>query len=358
MNPIPLHHVWDYRDIDRAFWAEHLEGWMPPRIVDAHTHVTNPAHRLVPMTEEKRRQYWVAEVSEPIAAEDAERCHAIVFPSRQVTCVAMGSPDLDFDIEAGNEYLRTECLARGWHALALLRPQWTAERVEAELAKPSVIGVKPYYALISPDRTTRDAHLEASIFDFLPHHALEVLDQRRAWVTLHVPRADRLGHPKNLREVREIRRRYPHIVLVIAHFGRCYTEPHAREALPPLADDPGLYFDNCAVLNPAVHRLALECLGPQRILYGTDGPVFYMRGRRQWQGRTYINRTSYPFFFNREREAPEIEGTYTLYLYEALRALKGAIADLGMGKAEVEAIFHGNAERLIARANNSSGKTG
>ena len=83
---------------------------------------------------------------------------------------------------------------RGWHSLAVIRPQWTQDEVAALLDAPGVIGVKPYYSLISPNRETRDAHLEASIFDFLPHHILEVVNDRHAWVTLHVPKADRLGH--------------------------------------------------------------------------------------------------------------------------------------------------------------------
>ena len=167
--------------------------------------------------------------------------------------------------------------------------------------------MKPYYSLISLDRETRDRHLEASIFEFLPHHVLEVINDRHAWVTLHIPKAARLGHPDNVREIREIRRRYPNIVLVIAHLGRCYTEPHALEALPQFADDPGLYFDSSAVLNPACHRVALQHLGPRRILYGSDNPVMYMRGRRQYRERTYINRTNHPFHFNHDREPPEVD---------------------------------------------------
>jgi hypothetical protein len=350
MQPVPLYYVWDYTDVDRAFWAEHLEGWLPRRIIDAHTHVTNPAHRLEPMTEEMRRQFWVSEATDNIDAPTARRCIGTVFPGRHVTCVAMGSPSLAYDIDAGNEYVRTECLASGWHALAVLVPQWPAERVAAELDKPGVIGLKPYYSLIGRDPTTRDRHQEAGIFEFLPHHALEVADERGAWVTVHVPKADRLGHPDNIREVRELRRRYPNVIVVIAHLGRSYTEPHAREALPLLADDPGLYFDISAVLNPAVLRLAFEVLGPRRLVYGTDNPVFYMRGRRQWEGRRYINRTNYPFFFNKVREAPEVEARYTLFMYEALRAIKDVCADMGLGRTEVEAIFHDNAAGLIARA--------
>lgn len=348
MEPIPLHYVWQYTDVDRAFWQEHLEGWLPSRIFDAHTHVIDPALRREPMTAEMRRQYWVSEVLEPIDAPSAERCHGIVFPGREVGCLAFGLPDLDFDLEAGNAYVQRECQKRGWYSLVVVRPQWSADKLAAELARPNVLGAKPYYSLISPNRLTRDEHLEAGIFDFLPHHLLEVLDDRHAWATLHVPKAARLGHPDNLREIRELRRRYPNVVLVLAHLGRCYTEAHAREGLLPLADDPGILFDTSAVLNPASHRVALEQIGPERLLYGTDNPVFYMRGRRQYDGKSYINRTNHDFYFNRRRESPEIEARYTLYMYEGLLAIKQACQELGLtDRGTVEALFYGNAARLI-----------
>ncbi len=347
MKPVFLHHVWKYTDADRAFWQEHLEAWMPRRIVDAHVHVTDPVLRKVEPTEEKRRSYWVCEVNEPQDADGMARCYGVVFPEREAELLCFGQPNLDYDLDASNAYTSRECAARGWHGLALCRPQWNAARCEQELDRPAILGYKPYYALIGASKSDRDTHLEASIFDFLPHHQLEVLNDRGGWLTLHVPHADRLGHPDNLREVREIRRRYPDIVLVIAHLGRSYTEPHAREGLLPLADDPGLFFDNSAVLNPAVHRLALDVLGPERILYGTDNPVFYMRGRRQWSGRTYTNRTNHPFHFNKEHESPDIEARYTLYMYEALKAFKDACDDLGLGQEAIEAVMHGNARRLI-----------
>jgi glutamate-1-semialdehyde 2,1-aminomutase len=348
MISTPLYFVWEYTDVDRRFWEEHLENWLPRRLMDAHTHIADPAHRLFPMTDTMRRQYWVNELFEAIDAARAERCYRTVFPNRDVNCVAFGMPDLDFDIEAGNAYLQQECPKRGWYSLMVVRPQWTQQKVASLLDGPGVIGVKPYYSLIGLNRETRDAHLEASIFEFLPHPVLEVVNDRHAWVTLHVPKAGRLGHPDNLREVRELRRRYPHITMVIAHLGRCYTEPHALEALPAFADDPGIFFDTSAVLNPACHRIALEQFGPKRVLYGSDNPIFYMRGRRQYRDRAYINRTSYPFFFNKEREPANIEAQYTLFMYEDLFAIKQACQQLDISEPKhIQAIFHDNAARLI-----------
>lgn len=347
MNSVPLHHVWSYTDVDRAFWHEHLDAWLPSRIFDAHTHVFDPQFRLATMSEEKRRQYWVNEVVEPINAADADRCQKLVFPGRDFSCLCFGSVSLDFDIEAENANLQTECVQRGWYRLAVVRPQWSAERVAQELDQPRVLGVKVYYALIDNDPTSRDKYLEASIFDFLPHHQLELLNRRHSWVTLHVPKAGRLGHPSNIAEIKEIRRRYPDITLVIAHLGRCYTMDHAREAFPHFANDEGLYFDSSAVLNTDVHRLALETFGPNRILYGTDNPVFYMRGRRLFSGRQYFNRTDYPFHFNRDRESPEIEARYTLYMYEELLAIRRACEAIGLDRGDVEAIFSENVRRII-----------
>lgn len=351
MSSTPLYFVWDYNDVDRAFWEQHLEPWLPARIIDAHTHIMDPALRRIPMTEAMRRQYWVNEVFEPIDATTAERCYRVVFPRRHVQCLAFGVPDLAYDLEAGNAYVQRECYQREWFSLAVIRPQWPPAKIVAALDRPGVLGLKPYYALISEDRETRDAHLEAGIFEFLPHSVLTILNERHAWLTLHVPKAVRLGHPDNLREIREIRQKYPQVILVIAHLGRCYTEEHAREALPQLADDPGIFFDTSAVLNPAAHRVALQCLGPQRLIYGSDNPVMLMRGRRQYDGRRYLNRTNHPFHFNQVREPAAIEAGYSLYLYEDLKAIKQACDELGINdRRSLEAIFHDNASRLIQSA--------
>jgi hypothetical protein len=74
----------------------------------------------------------------------------------------------------------------------------------------------------------------------------------------------------------------------------------------------------------------------------------YMRGRRQYRDRTYTNRTSYPFHFNQDREAPKVEAGYTLFMYEDLRGIKQACTELGIvAREDIEALFHTNASRLI-----------
>jgi hypothetical protein len=354
MPEMPLFFVHTYTDRDRAFWEEHLAAWVPERVVDAHVHISHPRYQIETLSEELKRSYWVMELSEPQDAATAARCYRLLYPGREVSCLCFPSPSLGTEVEGANLDTSREARRRGWRSLAVTRPTWVAEQLAWWLDQPSVLGVKPYYSMLGYDRTQRDTYLEASIFDFLPHHQLEVLNDRCAWVTLHVPKAERLGHPDNQRELRELRRRYPKIVLVIAHLGRSYALPHAEAGLLPLADDPGIHFDISAVMNPQVLVLALRHLGAERLLYGTDNPVFYMRGRQSWEGARYINHTSYPFAFNTQREAPETEAGYTLYTYEGLLALKQACADVGVDAAGVRKIMVGNAERLM-RASNGKG---
>jgi hypothetical protein len=347
----PLFFIHTYTDHDRAFWEEHLADWVPPRVIDAHVHISHPRYQIETLSEELKRSYWVMELSDPQEAETAARCYRLLYPDREVSCLCFPSPSLGTEVEGANLDTSREAQARGWHSLVVTRPTWVAEQVAWWLDQPSVLGVKPYYAMMGYDRRQRDTYLEASIFEFLPHHQLEVLNERRAWLTLHVPKAERLAHPDNQREVRELRRRYPDVTLVLAHLGRSYTLPHAEAGLRPPADDPGILFDVSAVMNPAVLALALRLLGPERLLYGTDNPVFYMRGRQRWEGTRYTNHTSSPFMFNRQREAPEVEAGYTLYTYEGLLALKQACEEVGVDAAGVAEIMGGNGARLMQECN-------
>ena len=194
MKSEPLHHVWEFTDVDRDFWQQHLESWLPRRIFDAHTHVSQPEFRVEEMTDQKRRQYWVNEVAEPIGAAAAARCYDLVYPERELSCLVFGHPSQDCDVRAAKVRLQRDCVSHGWYMLACIGPDWPLDEVAGLLDLPRVIGVKVYYAMIpGQDRNTRDSHLEASIFDFLPHEQLDLLNRRRAWVTLHVPKADRLG---------------------------------------------------------------------------------------------------------------------------------------------------------------------
>jgi hypothetical protein len=335
------HPYFEYTDVDRRFFEERLDPYLPERIFDAHRHVQLPEH-LDESEEPFKRGSFPEEIAGPESVEQARLAYEIMFPGREVEMLGFGSPQSNVLARANNEWVSEQFAGSGSAGLALNRPDWGPERILEALRRPAIIGLKPYERL---DREFEGG--DASIFDFMPHHQLEVLDELGAWLTLHLPRAERLADRENIEEILELRARYPHVVLVVAHLGRSYAGRYAREGFPPLAEDPGILFDNSAVLNPAVHALALDRFGPERIMWASDQPVFYMRGRRRWEGDAYINLTSGDYAWNTDREPPEVEAGYTLSLYEQMAACIDTVFALGFGEATIEALFHGNARRKI-----------
>ncbi len=335
------HPYFEYTDVDRRFFERRLEPHLPRRLFDAHRHVQLPEH--LDETEQRfERESFPEGIAGPESVEDARLGYEIMFPEREVEMLAFGSPQSNVDAAANNAYVAEAFDGSASVGLALNRPDWEPERLLKALRMPAIIGVKPYERLI-PDFEGGDV----SVFEFMPHHQLEVLDELGAWVTLHLPRGERLADRDNIEEILEIRARYPNVVLVIAHLGRSYAGRYAREGFPPLADDPCILFDNSAVLNPAVHALALDRFGPERIMWASDQPVFYMRGRRRWEGDEYINLTSGDYAWNTDRGTPEVEATYTLSLYEQMAACIDTILALGFAEEHIEAVFHDNARRWI-----------
>ena len=335
------HPYFEYTDVDRRFFAERLEGRLPQRLFDAHRHVQLAEH-LDPAREPFKRGAFPEEIAGSESVAQARLGYGIMFPGREVDMLAFGSPATNCDCAANNAWVSEALAGSASVGLALSPPHWSAERLLDELRRPAIIGIKPYERLLRGFEGG-----DVSVFGFVPHEHLELLDELGAWLTLHLPRKQRLADRANIDEILEIRRRYPSIVLVIAHLGRSYAGRYAREGFPPLADDPGILFDNSAVLNPAVHALALDRFGPERIMWASDQPVFYMRGRRRWEGDRYINLTSGDYSWNTDRQPPEVEATYTLSLYEQMAACLDTILALGWGEAEIEAVFHGNAHRRI-----------
>ncbi len=337
------HPYFELNDVDREFWAERLDPFLPEKIFDAHRHVMLPEHAdPEPPTDKPTR--FPDEIAGPESLGQAALGNSELFPGRSVSYLAFGSPSRTSHPQENNAYLSEGLIGTESAALALTPPTWDAEKLLAQLRQPRIIGIKPYQSLI-PGFDGEDV----SVFDFCPHEHLEVLDELGGWLTLHIPRKERLADPSNIAEILEIRRRYPRIVLVIAHLGRSYAGGYARKGFPLLAEDEGILFDTSAVLNPAVFALALDRFGPERLMFGSDQPIFYMRGRRRWEGDRYINLTSGNYSWNTEREPPEVEATYTLSLYESMAACIDTCWALGFGETELQAIFHDNARRLVDR---------
>jgi predicted TIM-barrel fold metal-dependent hydrolase len=316
-------------------------------------HVNLPEH-VAAVTEERKRSDWAIECGYILPCEDAYAAARELFPGVSYRIAGFPWPIREADLEANNRYL-AEKRAKGLLTpFMAVRPEWDPEQVEEELLSGGFVGFKPY-----PDMVSGVKGAEIGIFDFLPHEQWRILDRHRRAVMLHLPRAERIASPENIRELMEARQAYPEVAVIIAHFGRSFCPYYLRRALEEIGEDAaGFFFDTAAVINPEVYDLVFGRLSPEQVLFGTDLPILFWHGRRTWTEREYHNLCREDYSWNRSHEPPEIEATYTLFLYEELRAILDAAERHGVSGAQLTGIFHDNTARLLTRGDRESDDSG
>ena len=343
--------LFEYNRVDRSYYEHEIEGFLPERVIDAHTHVyslrfRDPSYRE---KQEERSQVWPSLVAGDNPIEDLEETYRCLFPTKKVTPVIFGMPGLQFFADKSNDYISRISQEKGYPALMLAYPELSAGELEAGIDRGGFRGVKVYldYApAYIPGREIR-------IFDFAPHHQLEVLNTRGLSMMLHIPRPGRLKDPVNIEQMMEIDRRYPNTKLIIAHIGRAYAEEDLGGALDILKDSHML-FDFSANTNGRVFEETLRKIGPGRIMFGSDLPITRMRMKRVTENGMYINivrKDSYGDVSHdphmREIEGAEAE-SLSFFLYEEIAAMRRACENTGVSRADVDALFFGNAANVFA----------
>ena len=341
----------EIRDVDRRFYREKLEGFLPDRIIDAHTHVWRKDFRKAPPT--GRAVTWPLRVAEQGPVEELIETYRLLFPGKSVQPLMFSFVEShEDDFESANAYVGCAADGHGFPALVFASPQWSAERFEREIREGGFLGAKVYLTL-APSHIAAD---QIRIFDFLPHHQLEVLDRHRWIVMLHIPRSGRLRDPVNLADMLEIERRYPNAQVIIAHVGRAYCPEDVGDAFAVLAQTERLLFDISANTNAAVFEQLIRTVGPRRILFGSDLPITRMRMHRICENGAYVNLVPRGLYgdVSDDRHMREVDGAeadaLSFFLYEEIDAFRRAAQAEGLTSQDIEDVFHGNAVRMIETA--------
>jgi hypothetical protein len=281
--------------------------------------------------------------------EELQETYRLMFPDQEVVPVPMSVYKRGDDLEALNAYTAEAAARNGYPAFIYAPPEWSGEELEEKVKAGGFVGVKVYLDL-SPDYIPVS---EIRIFDFLPHHFLEVINRNKWIAMLHIPRHGRLGDPVNLAQMLEIEEKYPDVKLIIAHAGRAYCEEDVRNAFQVLKSTEKMMFDFSANTNAKVFEGLIQCVGPKRIMFGSDLPVLRMRMRRICENGKYVNLVPKGLYGDvsgdpnmREVEGEEAE-KLTFFMYEELKAFKRATEASGLSRGDVEDIFFNNAKGLI-----------
>jgi hypothetical protein len=331
-----------YEAVDRQVFAAEFEDFLPAEIYDAHVHLHTPSFGIP--TAEAIAESWASEAPAVLSRTQLDEVQDLLFPGRQTRSLVFANPSKWVDLPAANAHVAQAIAADQADGLLVTRPEWTADEVRRLVAEGGFLGFKPYPGLVG-GRFDENVAVD----DYLPPHQQALADELGLIVMLHLPRPERLRDPRNQAEVRRLVETYPNLRLIIAHIGRAYTMSFAEPGLAALHDLP-VHWDFAMNLNADVIALAMQMVGPERLLYGSDLPVALMRGMRRHEGDTYLNYSDGDYQWNTpdRRQPPEVEAGYTLYLYEELRAFKQAAQQVGWGRDEVARVMNGNARALVA----------
>lgn len=335
-------------DLDRRIYEENIRDFMPDRIVDIHTHIWLKEHKA--NSDPGRVVKWPGKVADISTIEDLKETYTLMFPGKKVVPLIFGNPTgIQSKNDKMNDYVRDCAAANNYPALICSTPEWSAKEFEDRIARGGFLGAKVYLTFAPsyiPEKEIR-------VFDFIPPHQLEVLN-RRGWILmLHIPRDGRLKDPVNIAQMLEIDSSFSRCRTIIAHVGRAYCPEDVGDAFEQLAPARSLMYDICANTNAENFTALLRAVGPQRVLFGSDLPILRMRTRRICESGFYVNLVPRGLYgdVSYDRHMREVDGAeaaaLTFFMYEEILAFKKASENVGLSKADVADVFHGNAERLF-----------
>lgn len=342
--------LFSVKDVDRHFYEERLKDFMPVEVVDFHTHVWRQELAQPWGKARERTVTWPSRVATENPIEDLLETYRLMFPDKKVTPLIFTT--LDMNMERANEYVSECSRQHGCPALIFSHPEWSGQELEKRIRVGEFLGAKSYLSLAPAYLPTG----EIRVFDFFPHHQLEVLDENRWIMMLHIPRTLRLKDPVNLAQLCEIDKRYPHLQMVVAHVGRAYCPEDVGDAFEVLKDTEHLVLDISANTNSWVFEQAIRALGPSRILFGSDLPITRMRMRRICRDGIYVNLVPRGMYgdVSGDKNMGEVDGEeaerLTFFLYEEIDAFRRAADSCGLAREDIQRVFCDNARRTIHAA--------
>ena len=331
----------ELRDIDRRIWEQELDGFVPKKVFDAHSHIYQWKFNLAPKKNEGGLARLVVPRYEQASFALLEQTDAVLMPGREVHRLSFPFPFAPLcDFDASNSYLAEQIACDSSSAgLMLVHPGMTAEDINRQLDRFHFLGFKPYRFYSA----NADA-VHCSITDFMPEHQIEIAHERGLIIMMHLSKTDGVADPDNLRDLQQLCRRYPNVRWILAHCARSYSTWAIERAASVLRELPNLWYDTSSVCETDAIATLLKTVPPGRVMYGSDDlPVGVLRGK-------YI---SFGFGWaylgpeNHRLNLDHCNAEMTFTRYEQLRAMKRAADWLQMGEPEIRDLFYNTAHKLV-----------
>jgi glutamate-1-semialdehyde 2,1-aminomutase len=337
----------EVNDLDQRIWKEELDGFVPRRVFDVHTHIYRWEHNTDPDKDTSYFSQIVGERFPESTVATLDFCDAKLMSDREVHRLAFGYPFLSSnDFSVANRFVADE-IGRDSQsrALMLVHPSMTPEQIEAQLIECGFLGFKPY-RLYS---TTGDIN-ECRITDYLPENQIELANKHNLIVMLHLSKQRAIADPENIEDLECLCEKYPNVKWILAHCARCYFAGAIDKVAKRLRNLSNVWFDTSSVCESDAIEALIAGVGPERVMYGSDDlPVGITRGKFITFGCSWANMCE----SNHSFDLSHCDGRMTFVRYEQLRAMRRAAIRLGLNQQQIEDLFYNTALNLVGSATSS-----
>lgn len=316
---------------------EEYSDWLPPVVIDAHTHSNLPEHVVdIPA----KAYNHMLSTFPGYTIEESQMVRSILHPTTEIHSLRFAKTFRGIAHVAANAYLLDNCPQGDRVALYGL-PDNIPYTVDM-LSDPRVAGLKMYYSYIDPNAT--------HIYEIFKPEILEVAERESIPIVLHPPKVI----TESVDDVLNLKHDFPDLKISLAHLGLSkFDIPGLQDAYEALAENTDVVMDTA--LNPSedVTFRAIKTLGVDRVMYGTDEPLDLLRSV------PYIHpdkgqriTTSYLYHWQDPEEHAEYKHLADNAIHAhwlCLDALKSAIGRLPAGEqpAAKQKIFHDNASNFF-----------
>lgn len=320
--------------------AKKLADFLPRKIFDMHAHLLSTDHlpALAPKYGNDTvldAERYVEEISPLLCSPEVLRLNAIAYPDK-----AMKYSDSEALKRCDEFTLRQLNDPHVSAAEIMVSAHHTAEDIEKRLTHPRIKGFKCYH--LTADR---EVTWNASIGEYLPEEAWEIADKRKMYITLHMVKDHALSDPDNLKYIKEMAKKYPDAVLILAHAARSFAAWTGIESVEEVSSLENVWFDFSAVCESPAMLQIIKKAGISRCTWGSDYPVCRARGKCISLADTFY------WIYQNDLDgfSSKTKVNNWLIALENLYAVRQAAILSDLSRADVEDLFYNNAVRLTER---------
>ena len=254
--------------------------WLPDKIIDCHSHCNLSEH--VESMEEKIYKH-IGSTFPSFTLEESQSLKKLFFPGKTVRSLRFAQTFRGINHRKANQYLLENSDPED--RIALFGLPEDEEYTINLLNNPRVSALKMYPSYVEPTAT--------KIYEFFKPEILEEAQTLGIPIILHLPKVI----TESKEDLKQVLKDFPNLKISIAHLGSLKLLISGLEdVFKEFAKYANISLDTA--LNPSseVVELALRIFGENRIMFGSDEPLYLIRSQvfvHPQKGQWLI--TEYPY---------------------------------------------------------------